>query len=204
MKKIIHPVNDEYDVIEQLDFDSSTSLEHAGVYLFAEEFTNSSVSPAIKFILSQNLLPAAQRPKQLTMLIMSDGGDLTSCFGLIDVMMGSSIPIHTVGLGSIASCGFLTFISGTPGQRIITPNTSIMCHQFSWNHGGKVHELLAADLERERTQNRMLAHIKHCTKLKTEQEIKKYLLPPHDVYLDAKDAVKWGVADRITHYYPLK
>lgn len=206
MKKSNHTVNNEADLLEDFssDLDFSNAMDNHGVFLFAEEFTYYSVSRAIKFILNKNLLPAAKQPKNLTLLIMSDGGDLNSCFGLIDVMMGSSIPIHTVGLGSIASCGFLTFIAGAPGHRIITPNTSIMCHQFTWYHGGKVHELLAADDERERTQARMIAHIKHCTKLKTDQEIKKYLLPPHDVYLEAKDAVKLGVADRITHYYPYK
>ena len=46
-------------------------------------------------------------------------------FALIDTMKGSAIPIKTVGLGLIASCGIPTFMSGTKGRRIITSNTSI-------------------------------------------------------------------------------
>jgi ATP-dependent Clp protease protease subunit len=194
----------EADFIEESvdDLSFSSPMDTNGVYMFSEEFTYSSVSNVIKFILNKNLLTPRRRPKNITLIIMSDGGDLFSCLGLIDVIKGSQIPVHTVGLGSIASCGFLTFIAGEPGHRTITSNTSIMCHQFSWSSSGKVHELLAADTERQRLEKRMMAHIKQCTKLKTDDEIRKYLLPASDVYLEAKEAVKLGVADRITTYYP--
>ena len=184
------------------DYSAASTMDTHGVILFTEEFTYSSVSRVIKFILNKNLLPATKQPRNITLIIMSDGGDLFSCLGLIDVIKGSRIPVHTVGLGSIASCGFLTFIAGEPGHRTITTNTSIMCHQFSWSSSGKVHELLAADTERQRLEKRMMAHIKQCTKLKTDDEIRKYLLPASDVYLEAKEAVKLGVADRISTYYP--
>lgn len=201
-KKIVNDTDSE--LMEDSYFDTSLSspMDSAGVYMFSEEFTYYSVSKVIKFILNKNLLPKAQQPKFITLIIMSDGGDLFSCLGLIDVMKGSKIPIHTVGLGSIASCGFLTFIAGEPGHRTITSNTSVMCHQLSWYNGGKVHELLAADSELHRLENRMISHIKECTKLKTDKEIRKYLLPASDVYLDVKDALKLGVADRVSTYYP--
>lgn len=200
--KIINDLDN--DVLDDsfLDTSLSSPMDSAGVYMFSEEFTYSSVSRVIKFILNKNLLPKAQRPKNITLIIMSDGGDLFSCLGLIDVMKGSKIPVHTVGLGSIASCGFLTFIAGEPGHRTITANTSVMCHQFSWYTNGKVHELLAADDERKRLELRMISHIMHCTKLKTDKEVRKFLLPASDVYLDAKEAVKLGIADHVTSYYP--
>jgi ATP-dependent protease ClpP protease subunit len=36
-----------------------------------------------------------------------------------------------------------------------------------------------------------------CTGL-TEEEIKKTLLPPHDVYLSAEEALKLGICDHIS------
>jgi ATP-dependent protease ClpP protease subunit len=42
----------------------------------------------------------------------------------------------------------------------------------------------------------MLEHYKRCTDL-DEKTIKKFLLPPHDVWLTAKEAVKYGIADKI-------
>ena len=130
-------------------------------------------------------------------MICSGGGDMGAAFALIDVMMSSQIPIKTVGLGTIASAGLLIFISGTHGRRILTPNTSILSHQFSWYNEGKVHELFATMKEFELTQARMLAHYELCTGLGRE-EIRTNLLPAQDVWLSASEALALGVCDDIS------
>jgi ATP-dependent Clp protease protease subunit len=117
-------------------------------------------------------------------------------FALIDVMRSSKIPIKTVGLGTIASCGLLIFLSGSPGRRVLTPNTSIMSHQFSWGTEGKVHELFATVKEFELTQQRMVNLYKNCTGL-DEETIKRVLLPPQDVYLSAQDALQYHICDHV-------
>ena len=172
------------------------SLRDHGTYLFMTDFNNESIAPVIEFILEKNLLPATRRPEFLTLIICSPGGEMPSAFALIDIMNGSSIPIHTLGIGQISSCGILTFMSGKKGHRILTPNTSILSHQWSWGAFGKSHELLAVTREFELTDEKMLALYKRCTKL-DEKTIKKILLPPHDVWLTAQDAVKYGIADKI-------
>lgn len=187
-----------------LDLDGSSALDQNGVYVFAEEFTYASAAKCIRFILNKNFMPAHRQPKNITLIFMSDGGDLNGCFGLIDVMKGSRIPIHTVGIGTIASSALLAFMAGTPGHRTITPNTCIMSHQFSWYTGGKSHELMAVSSEVTRIEKRMLSHIRACTLLKTDDDIRKHLMPPSDVYLEARDAVKLGIADRVSTYYPYK
>ena len=96
----------------------------------------------------------------MTLGICSRGGDLNACFALVDVMKGSKIPIKTVGLGMIASCGLLMFITGTKGRRVLTPNTSILSHQYSWGSIGKEHELFARVKELELTTERMINHPK--------------------------------------------
>ena len=115
-------------------------------------------------------------------------------------MKGSPIPVHTYGLGLIASCGLLAFIAGEKGKRYITRNTSILSHQFSWGSSGKEHELFAKVKEFEYSQGRMIDHYKKCTGL-SEKEIRKYLLPPEDVWLTAKEAVKYGIADEVVEFY---
>ena len=121
---------------------------------------------------------------------------MTAAFALIDIMNGSSIPIHTLGIGQISSCGILTFMSGEKGHRILTPNTSILSHEWSWGTSGKSHELVAVQREFELTDKRMMDHYKRCTGL-DEKTIKKVLLPAHDVWLSADEAVKYGIADKI-------
>ena len=114
--------------------------------------------------------------------------------------VASGIPIKTVGLGLIASCGILTFMSGAKGKRIITPNTSILSHQYSWGSTGKEHELFARVREFELSSERMMQHYKKCTGL-SEKKIREVLLPPQDIWLSAKEAVKFGIADKIKELY---
>jgi len=169
-------------------------LYKLGVYILMDEISNESCKDAIEFILKQNA--EKKKQKRLQFLICSPGGDVPSCFALIDIMKGSKIPIHTVGLGCIASCGLLLFITGEKGNRILTPNTSILSHQYSWGSYGKEHELFAQVKEFELSTERMINHYKKCTGLK-ESEIREHLLPPEDRWLSAKEAKKLGICDKV-------
>ena len=169
-------------------------LVSKGITIFMGDVTETTMIPLVEWILASNL---SNKPhKELTLGICSPGGDLNACFALIDVMKGSRIPIKTIGMGMIASCGLLMFISGTKGKRILTPNTSILSHQYSWGSYGKEHELFATVKEFELTTKRMIAHYKKCTGL-SEKIIREKLLPPHDVWLDANQAKKLGICDNI-------
>ena len=170
-----------------------------GIVVFMGDVTVETMSPLIDWILAENL--KTKKQKELTLGICSPGGDLNACLALIDVMKGSKIPIRTIGLGMIASCGLLMFITGTKGRRILTPNTSILSHQYSWGQGSeKEHELFARVKELELTTERMINHYIKCTGLK-EADLRKYLLPPHDVWLGAKEAKKLGLCDKVEQIY---
>jgi ATP-dependent Clp protease protease subunit len=101
-----------------------------------------------------------------------------------------------VGLGSVGSAGLLIFLAGIKGRRILTPNTSILSHQFSWGNEGKAHELFATIKDFELTHKRMVDHYRVCTGL-DDETIKSVLLPPQDVYLSATEACKYGICDLI-------
>jgi ATP-dependent Clp protease protease subunit len=177
----------------------STELFNRGQHVFMGEVTMETIKPLIDWIIAENY-NKHKRKRELTLGICSPGGDLNACFALVDVMKGSKIPIRTIGMGMIASCGLLMFISGEKGKRILTPNTSILSHQYSWGTYGKEHELFAVVKEYDLTTERMVNHYKKCTGL-TEGEIRKYLLPPHDVWLSAKEAKKLGLCDSIKSTY---
>ena len=173
-------------------------LYASGIFLFVGGVDSDSCREAIEFVLKQNT--EKRKKKKLQFMICSPGGEMPPCFALIDIMKGSKIPIHTIGLGLIASCGLLLFISGEKGKRILTPNTSILSHQFSWGSQGKEHELFAQIKEFELSTKRMLDHYKKCTGL-TEKDIRKHLLPPEDVWLSAQDAKKLGICDAVKSVY---
>jgi ATP-dependent Clp protease protease subunit len=175
------------------------NIEDFHYYLFNSTFDASSTGDALKFILARNLM-RKDRPKQIKFIINSPGGEVPSAFALIDTIKGSKIPVFTYGLGEIASCGLLTFMAGEKGHRYITRNTAILSHQFSWGTIGKEHELHASVKEFNNTSQRIIDHYKKCTG-QTEAVIKKFLLPPEDVWLTPKEAVKYGIADQIVDFY---
>lgn len=171
------------------------SLDDAGYYLLMTDIDMSSCESAIEWILESNFT-TEKKHKELNLIVCSYGGDLAAAFALIDVMRGSSIPIRTTGIGVIASAGLAIFMAGVKGSRTLTPNTSILSHQYSWGTFGKEHELFAAQKEFELTTDRMIKHYKKCTGL-NEKEIRKHLLPPHDIWIEAKEAKKLGICDEV-------
>ena len=179
--------------------DPEAELSSRGFKTFMGDVAPETVKPLIDWIIAENF-NKEKKHKELTLAICSPGGDLNACFALVDVMKGSKIPIRTIGMGMIASCGLLMFISGEKGKRILTPNTSILSHQYSWGNYGKEHELFAVVKEYDLTTERMINHYKKCTGL-SEKDIRKYLLPAHDVWLSAKEAKKLGLCDSIKETY---
>lgn len=172
------------------------ALNDHGMMVFMSDVSSESVKPVIEWILHENHVKKKRR-KELLLLICSNGGSMEDAFALIDVMNSSTIPIKTVGLGSISSCGLLVFIAGAPGRRVLTPNTSILSHQFSWGASGKEHELFATIKEFELTQKRMIQHYRKCTRL-SDEEIRQVLLPPQDVYLSSEEALRFHICDHVS------
>lgn len=164
-----------------------------GVYHFCSSFNEGSCKDFINWFLdiqySQNI------PTEINLIITSYGGGVDYCFAMIDIINGSKIKVNTIGLGVVASCGFLLFITGK--NRILTPNTSILSHQYSGGSFGKEHELIAGTKRFDLTTDKIIRHYKKYTKFKTEKQIRDYLLPPQDVWLSAKEALKFGACDEI-------
>ena len=180
------------------DAGQSPSVEECCIFLLMDEISDSTCKDVIQFIISKNLVKPY--PKYLQLIINSGGGDLQAAFALIDIMKGSAIPVHTVGLGCVASAAVLIFIAGVKGKRVLTPNTSILSHQYSWGTYGKEHELFSTVKEYELTTKRMMNHYKKCTGL-TEKKIREHLLPPQDIWLSATEAKKLGLCDSIKTVY---
>lgn len=149
----------------------------------------------MRYILEANLNPQRQF-ETIQIMINSPGGDVNTGFAVCDTILGSAIPIYTIGIGLVASAALIIFMTGKKGYRVVTPNTSMLSHQWSWGSFGKEHELLAQVKEFDLSNERFMKHYKKYTGL-SEEKIKKYLLPPSDVWLSAEEAVKLKIADKI-------
>lgn len=181
-----------------LSADVEHSLEKLGVYLLMSEINSDTVKPVIEWILKNNLMRSPI--DNLTLIINSGGGSVTDAFALIDTMKGSAIPVHTIGLGEISSAALMIFMAGHLGERKMTPNASILSHQYSWGRWGKEHELVSSTRGIDLTSEMILSHYMKCTGL-TEKKIREVLLPPQDVWLSAKEAKKHGLCDKIKELY---
>lgn len=177
----------------------SVSMIGRGIYYFHQHFSNETTAPLIQYIIERNLEPAEMRPEQITIIVNSPGGAVHSLFALVDVIRGSAIPISTLGLGMTASCGTMLLMAGHKGRRFITPNTSILSHQYTGGSYGKEHELFADIVHKEQVSATIMAHYMRCTRL-PEKKIREVLLPPHDVWLSSKEAVKYGIVDKIKEF----
>lgn len=167
------------------------NLQH-NYFVIMDEIATETLKPAIEWIVEANF--SQQRPDVLTLILCSPGGELDPAFALIDMMRGSSIPVRTIGLGQIASAALLIFMSGKKGERILTPNTSVMSHQYTWGTYGKAHELMATAKQFDVLSQKLIKHYKKCTEL-DEEKIRNYLLPPQDVWLSAHESLKLGLCD---------
>lgn len=163
--------------------------------LLMDEISLESCQGVIQWILEANMI-LEKTPQMLNLFICSPGGSVDAAFALVDVMRGSAIPVRTIGIGEIASAGLIIFLAGMKGQRILTPNTSILSHQYSWGSQGKHHELMSVVKQFELTHTKMLNHYMKHTGMNEETVMAK-LLPSSDVWLSAKEALDLGICDKV-------
>lgn len=169
------------------------SLSDHGIFVIMGSIEDSVCQEAIEWILEMNLRGGLDH---LTIVINSEGGDVHAGFALIDAMSGSKIPVHTVGMGLIASMGLMIFLAGKKGSRRLTPNTLILSHQWSGVNWGKQHELLAHQKANQVVSDMVYRHYARTTG-QSEKVIRQKLLPPSDVYLSPNEALELRICDEV-------
>ena len=180
----------------QPQMDKVNPIWDSGNYVFMSKVDDESCLQAINFIQYHNM---KQSPlKTLTLIINSPGGSVSAAFALIDVMKTSTIPVNTVAVGSIASCGVLLTMSGA--QRIISETCIAMSHQYSWGTSGKHEDLVASRKAQDMTHELLIKHYMKCTK-KSRAYILKNLMPHKDVWMSAQECVDHGIVDAIRSIY---
>lgn len=181
-------------MFSQINSSLQGTNEQQSFYLLMDDIDGESIRPVIEWIIDSNF--SEEKPEMLNLMICSGGGEISAGFALIDIMRGSSIPVRTIGVGEIASAGLMIFMAGMEGQRVLTPNTAILSHQYSGGSYGKQHELLSATKSFDLTSKKVLKHYKKFSNLE-EDKIKELLLPPTDVWLSAEEALEYGLCDVI-------
>ena len=169
------------------------SLNDHGILILNEDVTEAMATKVINFILEHNI---RKDVPFLQFVVSSYGGYTKDAYTIIDMMNGSNIPVRTIGLGVIASSGFMIFINGQKGYRTLTPRTMILSHQYSASSYGKEHELFSSVKRFELQTKVMIEHYIRCTGL-SEAVIREKLLPAQDVWLSANEAKELNCCDEI-------
>ena len=197
LSSTINTINQERPLSNNNVFDPDNAIDSKllsnGIHYLSGDIAQENVDLAIKWLLYENLDP---KEKKLTLFINSTGGDLYQAFALVDMMNNSKHTIRTIGTGAIMSAAFIIFASGTKGERYISENAGIMCHQFSNTIENKYHDLKAQMKETDLCNARMLEILKQATG-KNEDTVKLHLLPTSDVYLTAQEMIDIGAADHL-------
>ena len=144
--------------------------------------------------------------KDINLYINSPGGQVTAGLAIYDTMQYIKNDVRTIVMGQACSMGSFLAQAGTPGKRIVLPESRTMIHRVSSGTpgtSGSVHvqELQFEDAKRhyEESQkvNKRLTelYVKHNTKGKTYEELFETM--KFDTFLTAKEAVENGFADQV-------
>lgn len=181
---------------------TTSRLDASHTYLFTGSVKTRTVRPLIEWVIAKNLeidgVRPTKRPDCLNLIISSLGGHVSDCFAAVDVLLGSSIPIRTMGLGGLASCGLTLFMCGS--KRIVAPHTLITSHQYSGGSDGKHHELLAERAAQDWTHEALIDL--YCKQTKQSRVyVEPTFFGPSDRHFSAQQAVDTGLAHGISQNF---
>ncbi|MBW8009984.1 MAG: ATP-dependent Clp protease proteolytic subunit [Chloroflexi bacterium] len=130
----------------------------------------------------------------IQMYISSPGGGVYAGLGIYDTMQMVPNQISTVAVGSTASFGTVLLTAGTPGHRYALPNATIHLHQPIGGAQGQ-----ASDIEIQANEIlRLKKRIGEIISVHTNQTVEKISEDTNrDIFMTAKDAVKYGLVDQV-------
>jgi len=158
-------------------------------------------------VIAQLLFLESEDPdKDILLYINSPGGQVSAGLGIYDTMQFIKCDVSTVVIGQACSMGSFLAQAGAAGKRIVLPESRTMIHRVSSctrGTNGTVHvqELQFEDAQRafeeSKKVNKRLTelYVRHNTAGKTYEQMAETM--KFDTFLTAKEAVEWGLADRV-------
>ena len=126
--------------------------------------------------------------------INSPGGEVTSGLAIYDTMNYVKSNVATVATGLCASMAAIILAAGEKGKRMALPNSEVMIHQVL---GGTQGQATDIKIQAERIL-KMKSKLNGILSMLTGKNIKKIDNDTErDHYLDAKEALSYGIIDKI-------
>lgn len=146
-------------------------------------------------IVAQLLFLESEDPKKdISLYVNSPGGSVTAGLSIIDTMNHIKPDVAAVCTGMAASMGSLILSQGAKGKRFMLPNAEVMIHQPMGGAYGQASdiEITAKHILRTKERlNKMMANAtgQKLSKIETDME--------RDFWMDAEEAKKYGVVDKV-------
>ncbi len=134
--------------------------------------------------------------KEITFYLNSPGGSITAGMAIYDTMKLITSPITVVVTGMAASMGSILLCGAAKGRRLLYPHSRVLIHQplISGRMIGPASDIniQAKEMEKLRAElNQILADASGQPIERINKDTDR------DFYLNAKEAIEYGLADRI-------
>lgn len=172
-------------------YDIYSRLLKDRIIFLGEEVNAHSAS----IVVAQLLFLEAEDPnKDISFYINSPGGSIAAGMAIYDTMRYIKPDVSTICIGMAASMGAFLLAAGTKGKRFALPNAEIMIHQPLGGISGQAEDLRihAERIIKTRDKlNRILSE-------NTGQPLARIARDTdRDNFMDAEDAVAYGIIDRV-------
>ena len=167
-------------------------LEERKIFFWGEVNDTSARLATEQFLYLETKEPG----KEITLYLNSPGGSITAGMAVYDTMNLITSPIRVIVVGLAASMGSIFLCGGTKGKRFVYPHARVLIHQpliMGTMRGAAVDiHIQAQEMEKLREEmNRILSD----SSGKPIEQIQKDT--DRDFYLNAKEAIEYGLADGI-------
>lgn len=174
----------------QMVYDIYSRLLEDRIIILSGEINDASANSVVGQLLYLDSL----NHDEISIYINSPGGNITSGMAIYDTMNFVKSPIATICVGMAASMAAFLLSSGEKGHRYSLPNSEVMIHQPLGGVQGQATEIkIGAEriLKLKEKLNKILSQ-------NTNQDLKKIEIDTErDYFLDSKEALKYGIIDKI-------
>jgi len=174
--------------------DTYIKLTKNRVIFFSEDVTKESAAQLSALLLYYD---NENHNEPITLYLNSNGGDASGLANIYDVMQVIQAPVRTICTGKCYSAGAVILASGTSGERYAFRSAKIMIHgiQFGFPLLGQdvINSKNYYDFLKDNNDNIMKILARHTghSLEKLKEDCKQ------DLWLDAKQALNYGIIDRI-------
>ena len=167
-------------------------LEERKVFLWGDVSDKSAKEITEKLLYLESIDPG----KDITFYINTPGGSITAGMAIFDTMKMISSQVSVVVTGMAASMGSILLSAAPKGRRYLYPHSRVMIHQPLIS-GRMVAPAVDINIQAEEMEklrhelNQILADASGKPLDQVEQDTDR------DFYLNAEEAIKYGLADEI-------